>query len=109
MEVVGCHIVSRDGRTQPIPDELIDLSPELRRTVWLEIDHVARVMRDQLSPHKLNIAALGNQVRQLHIHCIARFIDDDAWPNPVWGVGESVPYDSDQLAARLNSFKTAFA
>ena len=89
--------------------ELIDLSPDLRSEVWLEIDHVARVMRDQFSPYKLNIAALGNQVRQLHIHCIARFPDDDAWPNPVWGVGESVPYDSELLAARLNILKDAFA
>jgi len=89
--------------------ELIDLSPDLRSEVWLEIDHVARVMRDQFSPHKLNIAALGNQVRQLHIHCIARFPDDDAWPNPVWGIGESVPYDSELLAARLNSLKDAFS
>lgn len=89
--------------------ELIDLSPELRGDVWLEIDHVARVMRDQFSPHKLNIAAIGNQVRQLHVHCIARFPDDDAWPNPVWGVGDSVPYDSELLAARLNHLKDAFS
>jgi len=89
--------------------ELIDLTPDLRSEVWLEIDHVARVMRDQFSPHTLNIAALGNQVRQLHIHCIARFPDDDAWPNPVWGVGESVPYDSEALNTRLNSMKDAFA
>jgi len=89
--------------------ELIDLSPELRGGVWLEIDHVARVMRDQFSPHKLNIAALGNQVRQLHIHCIARFPDDDAWPNPVWGVGESIPYGPDLLTARLNNLNSAFA
>ena len=89
--------------------ELIDLSPELRGGVWLEIDHVARVMRDQFSPHKLNIAALGNQVRQLHILCIARFPDDDAWPNPVWGVGESIPYGPDLLTARLNNLNSAFA
>ena len=89
--------------------ELIDLSPDLRSEVWLEIDHVARVTRDQFSPHKLNIAALGNQVRQLHIHCIARFPDDDAWPNPVWGVGESIPYGSDLLTARLNNLNSAFA
>ena len=89
--------------------ELIDLSPDLRNEVWLEIDHVARVVRDQFSPHKLNIAALGNQVRQLHIHCIARFPDDDAWPNPVWGVGESIPYGSDLLTARLNNLNSAFA
>jgi len=89
--------------------ELIDISPDLRAQVWLEIDHVGRVMRDQFSPHKLNIAALGNQVRQLHVHCIARFPDDEAWPNPVWGVGDSVPYDSELLNSRLNALRAAFS
>ena len=89
--------------------ELIDITPDLRAQVWLEIDHVARVMRDQFSPHKLNIAALGNQVRQLHVHCIARFPEDEAWPNPVWGVGDSVPYDSELLNSRLNGLRDAFS
>jgi len=89
--------------------ELIDISPNLRAQVWLEIDHVGRVMRDQFSPHKLNIAALGNQVRQLHVHCIARFPEDEAWPNPVWGVGDSVPYDSELLNSRLNALRAAFS
>jgi len=89
--------------------ELIDISPDLRAQVWLEIDHVGRVMRDQFSPHKLNIAALGNQVRQLHVHCIARFPEDEAWPNPVWGVGDSVPYDSELLNSRLNTLRAAFS
>ena len=89
--------------------ELIDISPDLRAQVWLEIDHVGRVMRDQFSPHKLNIAALGNQVRQLHVHCIARFPEDEAWPNPVWGVGDSVPYDSELLNTRLNGLRDAFS
>ena len=89
--------------------ELIDITPDLRAEVWLEIDHVGRVMRDQFSPHKLNIAALGNQVRQLHVHCIARFPEDEAWPNPVWGVGDSVPYDSELLNSRLNALRDAFS
>ena len=89
--------------------ELIDITPDLRAQVWLEIDHVGRVMRDQFSPHKLNIAALGNQVRQLHVHCIARFPEDEAWPNPVWGVGDSVPYDSELLNSRLNALRAAFS
>ena len=89
--------------------ELIDISPDLRAQVWLEIDHVGRVMRDQFSPHKLNIAALGNQVRQLHVHCIARFPEDEAWPNPVWGVGDSVPYDSELLNSRLTALRAAFS
>ena len=89
--------------------ELIDITPDLRAQVWLEIDHVGRVMRDQFSPHKLNIAALGNQVRQLHVHCIARFPEDEAWPNPVWGVGDSAPYDSELLNTRLNGLRDAFS
>lgn len=89
--------------------ELIDLPPDLRSQVWQEIDHVARVVRDQLSPDKLNIAALGNQVRQLHIHVIARYRDDAAWPNPVWGVGDAVPYDSEALASRLQALRTALS
>ena len=89
--------------------EIIDITPDLRAQVWLEIDHVGRVMRDQFSPHKLNIAALGNQVRQLHVHCIARFPEDEAWPNPVWGVGDSMPYDSELLNSRLNALRDAFS
>lgn len=87
--------------------ELIDLSPDLRSQVWQEIDHVSRVFRDLFVPDKLNVAALGNQVRQLHIHVIARYRDDCAWPKPVWGVGDAVPYESDALSARLSALRQA--
>ncbi len=46
---------------------------------------------------KLNVAALGNLVPQLHIHHIVRYRDDATWPGPVWGVGISVPYTAEQL------------
>lgn len=87
--------------------ELIDLSPDLRSQVWQEIDHVSRVFRDLFVPDKLNVAALGNQVRQLHVHVIARYRDDCAWPKPVWGVGDAVPYESDALNARLSALRQA--
>jgi diadenosine tetraphosphate (Ap4A) HIT family hydrolase len=48
---------------------------------------------------KLNVAALGNLVPQLHIHHIVRYLDDATWPGPVWGIGISVPYTAEQLAA----------
>jgi len=48
---------------------------------------------------KLNVAALGNLVPQLHIHHIVRYRDDPTWPGPVWGVGVSVPYSAEQVAA----------
>lgn len=47
--------------------------------------------------HKMNIAALGNAVRQLHVHVIARRTSDAAWPNPVWGVGAAEPYSTNAL------------
>ncbi len=46
----------------------------------------------RLRPDKLNVAALGNRVRQLHVHVIARFVSDAAWPNPVFGSGPAQPY-----------------
>lgn len=87
--------------------ELIDVSPDIRSQIWLEIDHVSRVLRDLLSPDKLNVAALGNQVKQLHIHVIGRYRDDPAWPNPVWGVGEAEPYGADALNTRLSALAQA--
>ena len=72
--------------------ELIDLDPEDRTRLLDEIAEVAAALRKATGCHKLNIAALGNVVRQLHVHIIARFTGDAAWPKPVWGVGEAVAY-----------------
>jgi diadenosine tetraphosphate (Ap4A) HIT family hydrolase len=49
----------------------------------------------------MNIAALGNQVPQLHIHIIARYETDAAWPGPVWGVGQAQPYAATDLETIL--------
>ena len=93
----------------PLAVELIDVSPELRSQIWLEVDHVSEVMRDVFSPYKINMAALGNQVRQLHVHVIARFVDDEAWPNPIWGKGVAMPYEADFLDTRLATLRQAFS
>ncbi len=58
-------------------------------------------------PDKLNIAALGNIVAQLHVHVIARFVHDAAWPRPVWGVGERQAHSANKMAARLRSMRVA--
>lgn len=75
--------------------EILDLSPEDQLLLWSEIRDVARVLQSITSADKLNIAALGNQVAQLHVHVIARHRTDDAWPAPVWGVGQAEPYGDD--------------
>lgn len=71
--------------------ELTDLNFDDQTQVLREINIVANLLQDICKPFKLNIATLGNMVRQLHIHVIARFDDDATFPNPVWG-GPSKPY-----------------
>lgn len=63
----------------------------------------ARAMEKQFSAHKMNVAALGNIVPQLHVHVIARFPEDAAWPGPVWGVGTPEPYGDrlEQMLGRM--------
>lgn len=72
--------------------EIIDLSAKDRTTLMEEISRISELMRDRFNPDKLNIAALGNMVSQLHIHIIVRYKTDPAWPSPVWGK-DSRPYD----------------
>lgn len=58
---------------------------------------LSQMMETVFSPDKINIATLGNIVPQLHIHHIARFVDDAAWPAPVWGKFTSIPYKQQAL------------
>jgi diadenosine tetraphosphate (Ap4A) HIT family hydrolase len=87
--------------------DLIDVAPEDRALLTAEIDAAARALKATMRCDKLNVGALGNMVRQLHIHVIARTTDDAAWPKPVWGVGEPSPYAGqstpDSLKAALFS------
>ena len=73
--------------------DLHDVPRAQWQTLFEEIDAVSRALQSATGAHKLNVAALGNQVPQLHIHVIARATDDAAWPGPVWGVGKPEPYD----------------
>ena len=73
--------------------EIIDLDEMDRAVLFDEIVLVSEALRAITDCHKLNVAALGNQVRQLHVHVIARFPVDPAWPGPVWGSGEAVAYE----------------
>ena len=87
--------------------ELIDLDEGDQRLLLGEIDHVSRALETLLHPDKLNIAALGNVVPQLHVHVIARFTSDAAWPNPVWGRGERVAYGERERSARIAALRNA--
>jgi diadenosine tetraphosphate (Ap4A) HIT family hydrolase len=82
--------------------ELIDLDDAGQMTLMAEVARAARAVRDVTACDKLNIAALGNTVRQLHVHVIARRNGDAAGPRPVWGTVPARPYEAADLA-RLNA------
>lgn len=81
--------------------EMIDLDPDQRRRLGDEIDLASHLLRDAFEPFKLNVAALGNLVPQLHVHVIARFEHDPAWPAPVWGRVAARPYTPEALVERI--------
>lgn len=89
--------------------EITDISAEQRAVLMEEIAHASTVLQAFTGAEKMNIAALGNMVPQLHVHIVARFTNDPAWPNPVWNSGVlAEPYApgvaaslTQELAARL--------
>lgn len=90
--------------------EIIDLAPADRDALFGEIVSVSEALRSATACDKLNVAALGNQTPQLHVHVIARFRGDAAWPGPVWGKGTAVAYDDaarDRLSGRIAGLLTA--
>lgn len=82
--------------------EPFELSEADQAKLWQDSMRLGEAMKAHFAADKLNIAALGNQVAQLHVHHIARFHADDAWPGPVWGVGNAVPYSDAALEALMN-------
>lgn len=77
--------------------ELHQLSDPDRRLLWEESALLSRALLEGFAPHKLNIAALGNRVPQLHVHHIVRYRHDPAWPQPVWGKLPPKPYYSAEI------------
>jgi diadenosine tetraphosphate (Ap4A) HIT family hydrolase len=77
-----------------IPDlrDLHEVPRERRTELFDEIEQVSNALMQLLPADKMNVAALGNVVPQLHVHVIARTTTDAAWPAPVWGKGTAVPY-----------------
>lgn len=89
--------------------EIIDLSEDERVLFWREIDILARCLKSMQTHAKLNVGALGNVVKQLHFHIVARNTGDAAWPGPVWGHDIRVPYDNEEGARLVARFQKALA
>lgn len=116
IELALCEVRLMDDANHPwlilIPKvadtvEIIDLSPAQRTQLTAEIDTAARALKALFKPDKLNVAALGNLVPQLHVHVIARYHTDIAWPRPVWGNATARPYAPEELIERVRALAAA--
>ena len=88
---------------RPDVSELFELTPLDQTMLTFETNLVAEALKKARQPVKINVAAIGNIVRQLHVHVVARDEGDAAWPGPVWGAGAMQRYgaERDALVARL--------
>jgi diadenosine tetraphosphate (Ap4A) HIT family hydrolase len=84
--------------------EWLDLTPDDRRQLFLELEWASQAVLAWQPGCKLNIAMLGNLVPQLHIHLVARFPHDPAWPAPVWGARPRQPHTPSALASVRDSW-----
>ena len=91
----------REDVTEVFQLDLADRVQLMNESCWL-----AEALKDAFAADKINVAALGNMVSQLHIHHIARYREDPAWPAPVWGKLPAVPYTDEQLNERISRLKT---
>ena len=120
-EILGkfklCHVLFMRDANYPwcvlVPDredvvEVFDLSEEDQKQLNLESNTLLAFLKKEFNADKMNVAALGNVVPQLHIHHIVRYKNDIAWPAPVWGAYPAKTYSDDELENRIDQLKTGF-
>ncbi|MEZ0260806.1 MAG: HIT family protein [Alphaproteobacteria bacterium] len=113
-----CRVALKSDRTWPwlylVPRrenvrEIYDLSAQDQMQLVREMSMAAAALNSLYKPEKINTAALGNMVPQLHIHVFARYKDDPAWPRPVWAVQtEEIPYTDEDKSAEIQKLKRIF-
>jgi diadenosine tetraphosphate (Ap4A) HIT family hydrolase len=77
--------------------EIFDLSGAEQPLLWREVTSLTQNLYLALKADKMNVASLGNLVPQLHVHVVARYRNDPAWPEPVWGTPDPLPYETVQM------------
>jgi len=97
-----CLIPQRNGVR-----EIHTLSAADQQQLMQEISFVSERFETLTGAEKMNVAALGNMVPQLHVHIIARFAGDPAWPGPIWGIVQRQEYTADKLTAFAGAIKDA--
>ncbi|NQY26375.1 MAG: HIT domain-containing protein [Piscirickettsiaceae bacterium] len=89
--------------------ECFQLNKADQEQLTKESNFVAQALKELVQADKMNVAALGNVVSQLHIHHVARYQTDETWPAPVWGQGQATPYIEQEQAAICEQLKVVFA
>lgn len=102
-----CQVLLKDNAAFPwiliVPEtsdefeDLHELPAEQFAEVVFLVRQVSQFMSDFFKPEKLNVACIGNIVRQMHLHLVARSRDDPAWPDPVWGSEVKKPYEAEEI------------
>lgn len=121
-EVLGrfrlCHVLLMRDANYPwcvlVPDrdnkvEIFELTEDDQELLQLESNTLLACLKKEFSADKMNVAALGNVVSQLHIHHIVRYKNDIAWPKPVWGACAAKPYSDIELNALKNRLSDRFS
>jgi len=112
-----CRVLAMDDADTPwlilVPrrpgvTELFDLGDEAGALMG-EIAQIARVLKDVTRCDKINVAAIGNVVSQLHVHVVARRKDDALWPKPVWGAGSRRAGDAARFATFIATMRSRLA
>ena len=92
---------------RPALSEIHDVAETDLPQLTAEIVRASRALKSRFAADKINVGALGNMVPQLHVHVVARFAGDPAWPGPVWGARPAQPYASEELQQRVAALKAA--
>lgn len=98
-------MVPKVGETR----EIHELTPGDRQQLMDEVSTVSSMLQRLTHADKMNVAALGNMVPQLHLHVIARFQGDAAWPGPIWGKVPGVPYETAAAETLIKQIRRALA
>lgn len=117
-EIIGkfklCHVFLMRDANYPwcvlVPDrdaavEIFDLTEKDQQQLNLESITLLAFLKEEFSADKMNVAALGNVVSQLHIHHVVRYKNDVAWPAPVWGAFPAKAYSENELNRRVTQLK----
>ena len=102
--VILVPAISRDQNSTFV-SEIHDLPAPVAADLWLLSSHISKWLQAHTKADKINIAALGNVVSQLHLHVVARHRSDPAWPTPIWGHGAMEPLETSERDRRLASLQ----